>query len=114
MPYKDPEKRRECRRRWYTNNKKSEIAHVVRRKKEIRNWFLDFRSKLKCLKCGEDHPAILDFHHKDSKRKDFTVTYMTYYGYSKERIKKEISKCIVLCANCHRKLHYKENKILYN
>jgi hypothetical protein len=33
---------------------------------------------------------------------------MVTSNYSKERIKKEIDKCIVLCANCHRKEHYAE------
>jgi len=113
MPYKDPEKRRECRRRWYANNKESEKAHINRRKNEIRNWFIDYKSKLKCSKCREDHPATLDFHHKNSKEKEFNVTFMSYFGYSIERIKKEIAKCIILCANCHRKLHYEENKKPY-
>lgn len=113
MPYKDLEKRRECRRKWYANNKESEKAHVVRRKKEIRSWFEKFKKTLRCKKCGENHPATLDFHHKNSKEKDLGMGFMSYYGYSIERIKKEISKCIVLCANCHRKLHYTENKKPY-
>ena len=31
---------------------------------------------------------------------------MISFGYSKDRIEAEIEKCIVLCANCHRKEHY--------
>ena len=110
MPYKDLEKRRECRRRWYAKNKKSEKAHVARRRKEIRDWFVDYRSNLQCSMCKENHPATLDFHHKDSGTKDLTVTHMTYYGYSRDAIKKEIEKCIILCANCHRKLHFNNKK----
>jgi transcription elongation factor Elf1 len=110
MPYKDPEKRRECRRRWYANNKESEKEHVNRRKKQIRAWFVEYKSKLKCSKCGENHPATIDFHHKTRNEKEFNIAFMSYFGYSIERIKKEISKCIILCANCHRKLHYIKRK----
>ncbi len=112
MPYKDPEKRRECRRRWYHNNKESEKAHIKKRKKEIRNWFNEFRKTLKCEKCGEDHPATLDFHHANKNEKEGGIAFMAFYGYSINKIKKEIEKCIVLCANCHRKEHYEENKNL--
>tara|TARA_Y100000310_G_scaffold328411_1_gene396491 strand:+ start:536 stop:877 length:342 start_codon:yes stop_codon:yes gene_type:complete len=104
MPYKDPEKRRECRRKWYSNNKESEKAHVSRRKKQIKKWFSEYKSNLKCNRCKESHQATLDFHHKGEKEKG--INFMTHWGYSINRIKKEISMCEVLCANCHRKLHH--------
>lgn len=110
MPYKDPEKRRECRRKWYSNNKESEKAHVLKRKREIRGWFEELKKTLRCSKCGESHPATLDFHHKKENEKEGEVGLMSYYGYSKERIEKEIDKCIILCANCHRKIHHNLRK----
>ena len=60
----------------------------------------------KCLDCGcSGHPAIFDFHHLDSSLKEFTI------GHSKllslEKIKYELDKCILLCANCHRIRHAK-------
>ncbi|UCD20840.1 MAG: hypothetical protein JSW08_03665 [archaeon] len=106
MPFKDVEKRREYRRKWYSKNRESEIAHVKRRRKEIRKWCMDHKSELKCSKCGEDHPATLEFHHKKGK-KDKSIAYMSYFGYSIKRIKKEMDKCVVLCSNCHKKEHHK-------
>lgn len=105
MPYKNPEKRRECRIRWYANNKESERQHVKRRKLEIKKWFKEYKNKLKCSKCPENYSACLDFHHKGNK--DMLIPKMVAEGYSIKRILIEIAKCEVLCANCHRKKHYK-------
>lgn len=104
MPIKDPYKRREYRRKWYKLNSKSEKRHVKRRKLEIKKWFENYKSKLKCMICSENHPATIDFHHKSDK--EFEISYMVYNGYSIERIKEELDKCTVLCANCHRKMHF--------
>jgi hypothetical protein len=104
MPYKDPEKRRECRRRWYHNNRESEIKHITDRKKYIRKWFEIYKKQLKCSNCDENHPATLEFHHQ--KDKENAIGNLVYDGYSIRHIKKEIEKCIVLCANCHRKIHF--------
>jgi len=110
MPYKDLEKRRECRRKWYKNNQDSEKAHVYRRKRKIKNWYKELKRNLKCETCGESHPATLDFHHKNSKEKESQIPYLVRGGYSIERIKKEVNKCKILCANCHRKTHFKETQ----
>ena len=56
-----------------------------------------------CLVCSENEPIALDLHHIDPFEKDINpssaVTYSTTF------LKREIRKCVVLCANCHRKLH---------
>jgi hypothetical protein len=68
----------------------------------------DFKRTLKCAQCPEDHPACLEFHHEGEK--DFSIGRAVYDGVSVERIFEEIAKCTVLCANCHRKVHYKEKR----
>lgn len=59
-----------------------------------------------CVKCGEKHPATLDFHHVDEANKSFTISRR--YSKGIQALKDEIAKCIVLCSNCHRKEHWKE------
>ncbi len=107
MPYKDLDKRRAYRRNWYSLNRESEKAHISRRKKEIKKWFKEYKKTLRCIKCGENHPATLDFHHKNKRDKLFGINTKVHAGYSIQRVQKEIKKCEVLCANCHRKFHYK-------
>ncbi|MAG79071.1 hypothetical protein CMI40_01705 [Candidatus Pacearchaeota archaeon] len=106
MPFKDPEDRRRYRRKWYSQNKESEKAHVRRRKKELGKWLKNYKKRLNCSKCKESHPATLEFHHKSSKEKERTISNMIGDGFSIKRILAEIKKCNVLCANCHKKLHY--------
>ena len=67
----------------------------------------DFVSSLKvcCSECGEDHPATLDFHHTDPNTKEHHPADLRG---SKARFLAEIEKCVVLCSNCHRKLHWRE------
>lgn len=61
----------------------------------------------KCSICGYNKcAASLDFHHLDKSIKDKDIKEMMHLSW--KRIEKEISKCILLCANCHRELHYKE------
>jgi transcription elongation factor Elf1 len=105
MPYKDAEKRRAFRREWYAKNSKSEKAHVKKRKLGIRKWFWEYKSKLKCLKCGEGHVATIDFHHSVGD-KEQSISELVANGYSIKRIEKELKKCRVLCSNCHRKAHF--------
>ena len=57
--------------------------------------------------CDEKFHQCLEFHHLNPSEKDLTVSTLINYG-SLNRVKKEISKCVLLCANCHRKVHYDE------
>ena len=92
--YKDPEYRDKVK------------AQVRERQDSITKWFKEYKLSLKCEICGESHPACLDFHHRDPEEKDIEIARAVNRGRSIEKIKQEIDKCQVLCANCHRKLHY--------
>lgn len=70
----------------------------------------DIKSIQGCKKCGETRSYVLDFHHRDPSVKDSTIARLTSNRNNMEDIQKEIDKCIVLCANCHREFHYLENK----
>jgi hypothetical protein len=111
MPFKDPSRKREYRREWYHNNKASELIHVKRRKDSIKKWLENYKSNLVCSKCGENHPATIDFHHKKGYMKERAISQLVYDGYSINKIKEELNKCEILCANCHRKLHYKNKNL---
>lgn len=58
-----------------------------------------------CSKCGYSKcMAALEFHHLDPTVKEFNIG-TTGFTRSWARIKAELDKCILLCANCHRELH---------
>jgi DNA-binding CsgD family transcriptional regulator len=89
---------------------------------KIRNYqkVKNFRQKLKekaidykggcCEKCGYDRcDSALEFHHLDPKEKDFGIG--SYSVLSWEKVKVELDKCIMVCANCHREIHSNENKL---
>lgn len=105
------DKIREYRNEWYERNKETEREKAkvrqAERRREFKNWFREYKSNLKCSKCGFSHPAALDFHHKDSTKKEFTLG-STGLSVSTEKFLKEIEKCEILCANCHRIHHYEE------
>lgn len=77
------------------------------RKRKMRDLYYEFKKGLKCERCGfEDHRA-LQFHHHKGDKKD-AVANMLRRGSSMESIKKEIAKCVVLCANCHQIEHIRD------
>lgn len=61
-----------------------------------------------CTECGESDPRLLEFHHLDATTKEYNVSELVNGRYSLERIQQEINKCVVLCANCHRRKTFEE------
>ena len=55
------------------------------------------------IKLNDTNYAIFDFHHKDPNTKEYSWTKLRLF--SDSRVKKELSKCQLLCANCHRLVH---------
>lgn len=88
------EKYRQQQKKWQKNHQK-----------KMRGWYEDYKSHLACEVCGETHISCLDFHHRNPKDKAFHIA-RSYHVKKIEVLIEEIAKCRVLCANCHRKLHY--------
>ena len=62
-----------------------------------------------CIRCGEKYPACLDFHHRNGKADKLGhIGLIRRFGL--DRLRAELAKCDVLCANCHRKLHWEERQ----
>ena len=58
----------------------------------------------KCVLCGFDkYDVSLDFHHLDPAKKD--KNFRSMRGWSKDRILKEMSDCVLVCSNCHHAIH---------
>lgn len=103
---KDKEKQKAYRIKHYRQNKQQYIDRNRKRRAELKKWIRDYKSDKCCEFCGEDHIACLDFHHKNSDTKERGVSSLIARGAAKKTILAEIKKCIVLCANCHRKVHW--------
>lgn len=105
---KDKEKSRNYQREYYKKNKEKVATSSKRQSKEKLEYIKSIKKDLQCCVCGESSIEVLDFHHRNALEKDYTISTMAHRRFSKKRILEEINKCDVYCANCHRKLHYKE------
>lgn len=77
---------------------------VSRRRKKLREMAREHKGG-KCMICGYFKCGdALDFHHIDPKQKDFSLSVKGLTR-SWDKIQKEIDKCVLLCANCHREVH---------
>jgi len=78
---------------------------VQRRRDKIKSMSVEYLGG-KCCKCGyKKCVAALDFHHLIGSDKDFGISDRGYTR-SWERVKAELDKCILVCANCHREIHH--------
>jgi len=58
----------------------------------------------KCILCDYDRPFGLDFHHKEPSQKEFSIGRNVGIK-TLNKLRAEASKCVLLCAACHRALH---------
>jgi len=78
-------------------------AYMERRK----IWLAEFKKSHSCELCGESHPSCIDFHHRTPEAKRFGIGENSK-GKCLKTLQAEIAKCQILCANCHRKIHWEE------
>jgi transcription elongation factor Elf1 len=90
---------------WALKNRDKINANRRQKRQKVRKWLDEYRATLTCSRCPENHPSCLDFHHPNDD-KELNIGKSTTRDCTIEKIKAEIKKCIVLCSNCHKKLHY--------
>ena len=78
------------------------LAQSLRRQKRVIEYLHSIKTP--CIICGESDPCCIDFRHINPAEKEFTISKRL--GISKEKILKEVSKCVCVCSNCHRKIHF--------
>jgi hypothetical protein len=109
MPAKSIERRRETNRQHYARNKAKVYAKTAAYKKLSKTKWAEYKATLACVKCGQNHPATLDFHHVIRLPTNRKIYELAASGAWKIMVE-ELKKCIVLCANCHRIHHHEERE----
>lgn len=77
---------------------------VQRRRDKLKTLCVEYKGG-SCEVCGYNKClTALEFHHIDPEQKDFGIGAKGYTR-SFEKVKIELDKCVMLCANCHREEH---------
>lgn len=97
---------RDCQKAWYKNYYNTcdkEKKRILAKNKIIRDEKIAYIVEVKarpCADCQVEYPSyVMDFDHLGDK--EFNISNAINF-HSLEKIKKEIAKCEVVCANCHR------------
>ena len=69
-------------------------------KQQFKTRLAEIKEASGCVDCGINNHILLDFDHLKDKK--YNISRMIHDGFSWAAIKKEIAKCEVVCANCHR------------
>ena len=108
----DSDKIREYQRNWLREKLKNDptykerhYANKQKRHDENKRLLTERKEQTPCASCGEYHPSCcMDFHHLDPSIKEKQISKMLSAN-SWIKIEEEMSKCVLLCSNCHRKIH---------
>jgi hypothetical protein len=113
MGYLNPEDQKRCAAKHYADNKDlykaRAMAHNKKTKEAVKAFLAEYLQSHPCVDCGESDSIVLEFDHRDRNTKEFNIGDAVRRRYSLTRTKKEVEKCDVRCANCHRRKTYFEN-----
>lgn len=101
---KQSEKQKNWKTEHYLKNKETYRSKQSEQRNSIKEYIDSLKDK--CVNCTESDISCLDFHHIIGEEKDNSLSNAIKNKWGKKRIEEEIKKCVVLCSNCHRKLHY--------
>lgn len=94
----------ELSKKYYNGNKAKHVALVkinsAKYAEVNQKWIVSFLKEHSCAGCGETDIIVLDFDHLKDKSRNISQMVNKF---SLQSLQREVSKCQVLCANCHRR-----------
>lgn len=98
---------RDCERmrkkKYYQEHPEKFLKYNQKKRQRAKTWLNGYKASHPCVVCGESCIPCLDFHHIHDKVSGIGAILCEQRSIPK--LAEEIKKCVVLCANCHRKLH---------
>lgn len=93
--------------RWHYRHTELNAERTRSRRARLRMWVCERKAASDgCARCSESDPACLEFRHRAPAEKERSVSELVSYGHGRARLREEMARCDLLCANCHRKEHY--------
>jgi hypothetical protein len=87
-----------------SDGQKEKLLHRTSRARKQRKAYLVELKGGKCQCCGYDKCfSALEFHHLDSKEKEFAIG--DCQSFDLNVLRREAEKCVLVCSNCHREIH---------
>ena len=98
--------------------RKENWTKILEGQKKRRNEWATYMKQVKentpCMDCDVQYPSyVMDFDHRDPSEKLLKVSSVTMFT-SFEKLKQEMEKCDIVCANCHRVRTFKRGQYQYN
>lgn len=97
-------------RRHYARNPEMYKSATRRNKakyvKRNSDYLFGLLAESECVVCRESDVLVLEMHHDDPDKKEYSISQLVTSGYPLWRVKEEVEKCTILCANCHKRGHY--------
>lgn len=103
-------KNREKIKEYYNSTKEAQVQQVLKRRESNKEKYILLKGG-KCEICGfeynRENAACFDFHHENPNEKEYNPSEAIRLR--EENALRELNKCKLVCANCHRLIHYKTN-----
>lgn len=77
------------------------VEHTKKYQEKAKAAMQQYKTAHGCELCGETRHWMLDFHHRDGR--EFSIRGREWFH---KKTQAELEKCSVLCANCHRDVHF--------
>lgn len=96
---------RASNKKWCDANWSKKMEQQRARQQQLLDQLRNYKSSHGCCCCEECEAVCLELHHLDPSVKEIHPADMVTDGWAWSRMLEEIKKCVVVCSNCHKKIH---------